>query len=156
MDLIRSKSQRYEDPARGGATVLVAQRRDVFIDQPFGIPAQPRDMPRTTLRSSTWERSGGRLPRYAPQMPAPVARGRGTPGGAATGTAGASRGRGGPPPSPLQGCVPYATADGKRAAFVRVPEHGVTIIILTNDASADARGMAQQLLDQVLARATRH
>ena len=45
----------------------------------------------------------------------------------------------------------YATADGKRAAFVRVPERRVTIIILTNDDNADARGMAGQILDRMLA-----
>ena len=47
----------------------------------------------------------------------------------------------------------YATAGGKRAAFVRVPERQVTIVILTNDESADARGMAQRILDQVLSAA---
>ncbi len=217
VDLIRSMFSGYEDPARGGATVLVAQRGDVFIDQAFGIPAQPRHMPRTTLPQFDLGEIGRTLTSLCAQMPAPVARGRGTPGGAAAGTAGEGRGRGGPPPSPLQGCVSrvsgpigahqtvavdslrihssvdelyrfalglevpvtwrdadyakgwtvdtysgttrlaaYATANGKRGAFVRVPDHGVTIIILTNDASADARGMAQQLLDQVLARATRH
>jgi hypothetical protein len=45
----------------------------------------------------------------------------------------------------------YATADGKRAAFVRVPERKATIIILTNDAKADARGMAERILDRLLA-----
>jgi hypothetical protein len=44
----------------------------------------------------------------------------------------------------------YATADGKRAAFVRLPNRHTTIIILTNDATADARGMAQTILDEVL------
>jgi hypothetical protein len=44
----------------------------------------------------------------------------------------------------------YATPDGKRAAFVRVPERHTTVIILTNDASADARGMAERILDQVI------
>ena len=44
----------------------------------------------------------------------------------------------------------YATADGKRAAFVRVPDKRVTIVILTNDATADARGMAERLLEQLL------
>jgi hypothetical protein len=44
----------------------------------------------------------------------------------------------------------YATPDGKRAAFVRVPERRTTIIILTNDASADARGMADRILDQLI------
>jgi cyanophycinase len=44
----------------------------------------------------------------------------------------------------------YATPDGKRAAFVRVPDRKTTIIILTNDANADARGMAEGILDQLL------
>jgi hypothetical protein len=48
-----------------------------------------------------------------------------------------------------------ATPDGKRATFVRVPERGATIIVLTNDVSADARGLAQRLLDQVLAEGRR-
>jgi hypothetical protein len=36
-----------------------------------------------------------------------------------------------------------------------VPERGATIIILTNDATADARGMAQRLLDTLLTEARR-
>lgn len=44
----------------------------------------------------------------------------------------------------------YATPDGKRGAFVRVPERKTTIIILTNDDNADARGMAEQILERVL------
>ena len=44
----------------------------------------------------------------------------------------------------------YATPDGKRAAFVRIPDKQATVIILTNDASADARRMAEQLLDRLL------
>lgn len=45
----------------------------------------------------------------------------------------------------------YATADGKRGALVRVPERKATIIILTNDATADARGMSERILDRLLA-----
>ena len=45
----------------------------------------------------------------------------------------------------------YATPDGKRAAFVRIPEKRVTVVILTNDASANARQMADQLLERLLA-----
>jgi hypothetical protein len=44
----------------------------------------------------------------------------------------------------------YATADGRRAAFVRVPDRRATVIILTSDPTADARGMAEQLLSRVL------
>jgi hypothetical protein len=43
----------------------------------------------------------------------------------------------------------YATADGKRAAFVRIPDRRATIIILTNDANADARAMSERILDQL-------
>ena len=45
----------------------------------------------------------------------------------------------------------YATADGKRAALVLLPERKATVIILTNDASADARAMAEKILDLILA-----
>ena len=45
----------------------------------------------------------------------------------------------------------YATPDGKRAAFVRVPDRHATIVILTNDATADAKGMAERILDRLLA-----
>lgn len=44
----------------------------------------------------------------------------------------------------------YATPDGKRAAFVRVPDRHATIVILTNDPNADAKRMAEQLLDAVI------
>jgi hypothetical protein len=45
----------------------------------------------------------------------------------------------------------YATDDGKRAAFVRLPDKRATVVILTNDATANARGMAERLLDRLLA-----
>lgn len=45
----------------------------------------------------------------------------------------------------------YATPDGRRAAFVRVPSRKATIVILTNDASADAKGMSERILDRLLA-----
>jgi len=44
----------------------------------------------------------------------------------------------------------YATPDGKRAAFVRVPDRRATVILLTSDPTADARGMAEQLLSRLL------
>ena len=44
----------------------------------------------------------------------------------------------------------YGTADGKRAALVRLPNRRLTVVILTNDASADARGMAERILDEAL------
>lgn len=214
-DLVRSMFSRYEDPARGGATVLVAQHGQVFFDHAFGIPAQARHMPRTTLPQFDIGEISRTFTALCAQLPPPAARGRGAPDATAVGAApgtGRGGGRGGPQPSSLQACVTristpigahqttavdsqrvqssvdelyrfalsldaaattwrnvdytqgwtadtyrtvkrlaaYATPDGKRGAFVRVPERGATIIILTNDATADARGMAQQLLDQIL------
>jgi hypothetical protein len=189
--------------------VLVARDGDVFIDHAFGIPAQPRYMPRTTLPQFELGGIANVLTAICAQLPPPSARGR-----AAEDTAddpARGRGRGGPPPSPLQQCVTrltptvgthqtiapdaehvhssvdelyrislgydayawreldqargwtsdtykgvtrhaaYATADGKRAAFVRIPEKKATIIILTNDPQADARRMSEQILDRLLA-----
>ena len=44
----------------------------------------------------------------------------------------------------------FAGAGGKRGAFVRVPEKKVTVILLTNDDSADAKGMANRIIDRLL------
>jgi cyanophycinase len=46
----------------------------------------------------------------------------------------------------------FGSPGGKRSAFVRIPERHVTIIILTNDEAADARGMADQIADKLLGR----
>jgi hypothetical protein len=216
VDMINDLFKKYNDAAAGGATVLVAVNGEVFIDHAYGIAAQPRFMPRTTLpqfplgdMSGVWSNICAQLP------PVPARGGRGaatvnpdsappavTPG----------RGRGGPPPSPLQQCVAristvigahqsvstdgkdvlssvdelyrlglaldvpttwrtadytkgwtvdtykgqqrvsaYATSDGKRAAFVRLPDKHATIIILTNDANADARAMSERILDRMIA-----
>jgi len=219
VDLINSMFAKYNDAATGGATVLVAVNGEVFIDHAFGIPAQARHMPRTTLPQFDLGDITKVFTELCAQMPAQTGRGRGAPPDSATAAAtgaapaaGRGRGRGGPPPSPLQQCVTristpigahqtaapdsqhvlssvdelyrmslglevpttwrnsdysrgwtadmykgvsrlaaYATAEGKRAAFVRVPDRHATIVILTNDANADARGMAEKILDQLLA-----
>lgn len=44
----------------------------------------------------------------------------------------------------------YATADGKRAAFVRIPSRHATVIVLTNDPGADARGTSERILLRLL------
>jgi cyanophycinase len=44
----------------------------------------------------------------------------------------------------------YGMEFGRRSAFVRVPEKRATVIILTNDEQADAKGMANQLLTRLL------
>jgi cyanophycinase len=184
--LIDSMFARYANPTLGGATVLVAQGGDVFVDQAFGIAPQPRHMPRTTVPQFQLGDIARTFTELCATMPAPTER-RG--------------GRGGPPPSSLQACVTRvsmpigahqtAAADSlhvqsdvdelyrfalglespatwrgadytkgwtadtyrgvTRAAIVRVPERQATIVILTNDADADARGMAERILDELLA-----
>jgi CubicO group peptidase (beta-lactamase class C family) len=208
-ELVRAMFAKYDDPALGGATVLVARDGEVLVNAAFGIGPQERHLPRTTVPQFELGDMARVFTALCDQLPPPGARGRG--GAAGGGGGGGGRGRGGPPPSPLQSCVSrvaspvgaqrtsaldstrvqsnvdelyrialglevpttwrnvdygagwatdqyrgvtrhaaYATADGKRAAFVRVPERRVTVIILTNDAGADARGMAEQLLDRTV------
>jgi hypothetical protein len=43
----------------------------------------------------------------------------------------------------------FATPGGHRAAWVRYPERRTTIIILTTDDAADAKGMAQRIADRL-------
>jgi cyanophycinase len=208
--LIASLFGRYDDPSLGGAAVLVAQDGDVFVDRAFGIPAQSRYLPRTTVPQFPLGDITRAFTELCAQVPVPV---RG--GGEQDSTRGAiaTRRSSGPPPSPLQSCVArlsgpvgmhrttadtvqvqssvdelyrfalgletaaawrnadlskgwtsdryrgltrlasYATVDGKRAALVRIPERHATVVILTNDPNADARGMSERILDQLLAAA---
>jgi cyanophycinase len=103
LDVINNLFKKYNDAAAGGATVLVAMNGDVFIDHAYGVAAQPRFMPRTTLPqyslgdiSSVWSE-------LCAQLPAQNARGRGAPANpdSAPAAAAPGRGRGGPPPAPL-------------------------------------------------------
>ena len=50
----------------------------------------------------------------------------------------------------VQRLAAYATKDGERAAFVRIPSRHATIIILANDPHADARAMSERILAQLL------
>lgn len=201
--LITSLFAKYDVPESGGATVLVARDGDVFVDRAFGVPAQPRYMPRTTLPQFPLGDITGVFTALCAQTAS-----RDT---SARDSSGNGRGRNGPPPSPLQRCVTrlstpvgahrtaaldsqtvqssvdelyrfslglevpttwrnadytkgwtadtyrgvmrlaaYATPDGRRAAWVRIPDRHVTVIVLTNDANADARGMSERILDQLL------
>jgi cyanophycinase len=119
--LIDSMFARYADSTTGGAAVLVARNGEVYIDQAYGIPAQPRHMPRTTMRQFPLGDITRVFTELCASMPAPSGRGRGAPDsaassatsaatgaavGAAAGAGGrGGRGRGGPPPSALQSCV---------------------------------------------------
>jgi cyanophycinase len=49
----------------------------------------------------------------------------------------------------------YGTPDGHRAAFVRIPERRATIIVLTNDDGADAKGMADEITNRLMTAKTR-
>jgi hypothetical protein len=211
LDVVNAMFAKYNDPAAGGATVLVAMDGNVIIDHAYGIPPQPRHQPRTTQQQFDLGGMSKVFTELCAQLPAPTGRGRAATPDTSAQAAGPGRGRGGPPPSPLQTCVTrvsapvgarqiaardsssvhgnvdelyrialglevpttwrdtdyskgwtvdsykgmkrlaaYATADGKRAAFVRVPDRRVTVVILTNDPAADARGMAEQLLNRLL------
>jgi len=50
----------------------------------------------------------------------------------------------------VQRVAAYATKDGARAAFVRIPSRHATVIILANDPHADARGMSERILEKLL------
>ncbi|MFI5311773.1 MAG: cyanophycinase, partial [Gemmatimonadales bacterium] len=225
---VSSLFEKYTNPAAGGATVLVAQDGKVFIDESFGVPAQAKYMPTTTVPQFPLGGITAVFESICSQVPEPPAgRGRGgatpdtTAAGAAGVAAGGGRGRGGPPAPPMtpfQRCVSqrvstpigmhktsateagevqsdvdelyrmalglenprtytrgapadpnaqrepidyakgwdsdsfhgstrysaYGAAGGKRDAFVRIPDKHATIIILTNDEAADARGMADK------------
>ena len=44
----------------------------------------------------------------------------------------------------------FADPGGKRAAFVRIPDRHAVIIVLTNDSSADAKGIADRITDRLV------
>ena len=44
----------------------------------------------------------------------------------------------------------FGLAGGKKSAFVRYPDKRATIIILTNDDSADAKAIADRISDRLL------
>jgi cyanophycinase len=195
--LLDSLFRKYDTPAAGGATVLVAREGKVLVDRSYGIPAQPRFMPTTTVPQFPLGEMTSVFTALCDQLPPPGGRG----------------GRGNQPPlTPFQSCVAqgvstpvglhktnatpegqvmsnvdelyrlslglevprtfgsavdgakgwtadtyhgvsrlvaYGAAGGKKHAFVRVPDRRVTIIILTNDDAADARGIADRITDEL-------
>lgn len=48
----------------------------------------------------------------------------------------------------------FGTNDGTRSAWVRYPERRTTILVLTNDATADAKGLSQRIADRLFSRTT--
>jgi hypothetical protein len=49
----------------------------------------------------------------------------------------------------------YGTPDGHRSAFVRIPDRRATVIVLTNDDSADAKRIADEITNRLLIAKTR-
>src|SRR5262249_31336978 len=45
----------------------------------------------------------------------------------------------------------YGQAGGKRSAFVRIPDKHATIIVLTNDDTADTKAMVDKITDRLVA-----
>ena len=220
---VDSLFSKFGSPAAGGAAVLVARNGEVLVDKAYGIPAQPRYMPTTTVPQFALGEISAVFHSLCDQLPEPPAGRRGGAGNAA----GQGRGgRGGANPgTPFQTCVArristpigmhkttadssgqvqsdvdelyrlalglesertytrnptpsdasgdsqsvdyatgwnaesyrganrfsaFAEAGGKRGAFVRVPERRATVIVLTNDASFDAKAAADSILDRLL------
>ncbi|MEP6491244.1 MAG: cyanophycinase [bacterium] len=220
---IDSLFKKYADASVGGATVLVAQNGDVFIDRSYGISDQPKYMPTTTVPQFSLGGISEVFSAMCAQIPEPPA-GRGN-AAADSGGRGAGRGRAASTSTPFQNCLTRristpigmhkttATADGdvqsdvdelyrlelglqnpraftrdtttdangkskgldetkgweadtrggvarlsafgvaggKRNAFVRIPEKRAAIIILTNDATADVKAIADKITDRLLA-----
>jgi len=195
---IESLFQKYDAPALGGATVLVAQGGNVFVDRAFGIPPQDRYMPRTTspqfpigdikkvftslcaqVPAKTPTDTGEKRPAfYSSRLEKCVARlsrpvglhqSKVPPGDQILSDvdelyrlelgleypstwpkADYSKGWVVDTFNGVQRVAAYATRDGERAAFVRIPSHQATVIILTNDPHADARAMSERILDKLL------
>ena len=203
---------KYANESAGGATVVVAQDGKVLVNKSWGIPAQPRYMPTTTVPQFQLGAISGVFASLCGQLPEPPA-GRGPGGGAARDSTQAdSVAAAAAAMTPLQRCVTRqvstgvgmhktsATADGqvlsnvdelyrlalglessrtwrdidvtkgwesdtstgvvrlsafgaeggRRHAFVRVPDKRAVVILLTNDDAADAKGMANRILDRLL------
>jgi cyanophycinase len=201
---------KYASPTAGGATVVVAQDGKVLVNKSWGIPAQARYMPTTTVPqfalgalSSVFASLCSQLPDLPAGRPGGAARDSAPPDSAATAAAAMT---------PMQRCVArqvstpigmhkttattdgqvlsnvdelyrlalglenprtwrdidyakgwesesaggttrlaaYGADGGRKHAFVRVPERRATVVILTNDDAADAKGMANRILDRLL------
>lgn len=219
--------KKYSDASTGGASVLVAQDGNVYIDKSYGIGPQPRYQPTTGVHQFDIGGIKEVFNALCEQIPVPPQRGGGR-GAAAPDSAGGRAGRGGrgqPPGTPFQTCVTtrvrtpvgiqrivatpdgqvmanvddlyrlalgvenprsytrdtsplqpgqmpntvdhsrgwiadtykgvnrlsaWGTATGKMSAFVRIPDKKATIIVLTNDASFDAKDVADKISDRFI------
>lgn len=207
--------RKYEDPLARGAAVLVAKDGQVLVNRAFGIPAQLKYMPRTTVPLFALGAMAAVFDAICAQVPEPPPTPR-TQGAARPDSAPPA-----PPMTPFQRCVAqraatpvglrkttvnaagevlssvdelyrvalgldqgawsrtsgpnaprtpidaargwevdqragvaryrtFATSGGRRSAMVRIPGQGTTIVVLTNDESADVRTMTDRIADQLL------
>jgi cyanophycinase len=104
---VDSLFKKFAEASTGGATVLVAQRGNVFVDKSYGIAAQAKYMPTTTVPQFAVGSIGEVFAGLCAQLPdlPPAARGgRGnaTPDSAAPGRGGRANA---PTGTPFQNCV---------------------------------------------------
>lgn len=158
----------HRDPARGGATVLVALDGRVLVNAAYGIPLQPRFTPETGSPNFALGGLGAVLDAVldrdsAGKLDAASVRRVATTGGMQRVTYDASaqawRGNvddlyrfslmweGRRPPG--VGDAVYGTPEGRQAAWVRDPSRRLTVIILTSDAAFDARGAATRIVEKL-------
>ncbi len=193
-------------PGRAAATVLVAEDGRVLVDDAYGVPEQPRYLPRTTAPNfalggaaaplqglarwlaardtaarTTASRDGddpgepGYAQLVARRVFAPVGTHRTTVDSAGAFRSNvdemyrlslgfdlaAARAGAAPPDTALGWRVDrvrgltrlsaFGTPDGGRAAFVRIPERRLTIVVLSDRDAVDARAIAGRIADRVLA-----
>lgn len=103
---VDSLFKKYSDQSLGGATVLVAQSGEVFIDKSYGIAEQPRYMPTTTVPQFALGGIGEVFSAICAQVPEPPPRAnRGGDSTGRRGQRGAAGGAPATPSTPFQTCV---------------------------------------------------
>jgi cyanophycinase len=134
--------KKYTSPAAGGATVLVAQNGSVFVNKSYGIPAQPRYMPTTTVPQFDVGAIAAVFQSLCSQIPEPPARGN-----AGADTAGGGAGR--------AGVTPAGRAGGGRAAvnpgtpFQSCVQRRLSTPIGMHKTQATADGVVQSSVDEL-------
>ncbi|HSQ30487.1 MAG TPA: Type 1 glutamine amidotransferase-like domain-containing protein [Gemmatimonadaceae bacterium] len=103
---IDSLFSKFAQPSAGGATVLVARDGEVLVDKSYGIPAQPKYMPTTTVPQFALGELSAVFRSLCAQLPEAPAGRRGSAGAAAPPTAGrGGRGAAANTGTPFQNCV---------------------------------------------------
>ena len=103
---VDSLFSRFGSPAAGGATVLVARDGEVLIDKSYGIPAQPRYMPTTTVPQFALGDISQVFRALCTQLPEqPAGRRGGAPTTDSPQGRGGRGGRGASAGTPFQSCV---------------------------------------------------